>query len=241
MGTLRERCMRFFFMWPLKDEQNDSKKPDKLLHILWVVRQLIQAFIIGYTITTTDLILARFIYGNAHLYLEKIAIFSFFRAAFLEEYFKFFIAASVPFIAKYSQSKSAILNISIMVGLSFALVEDITYCMMGGFSALKRVPMFPLHFVLAYPAAVAITRQRDSIVWIFELIGSFLIGVAAHGIFDYLALIPEENPNLWWTGLIALGLAGLFIAVGAYILWKNPFLPEDKLEKKEDVKYYSSL
>jgi len=240
-GTLRERCMRFFFMWPLKDEQNDSKKPDKLLHILWVVRQLIQAFVIAYTMVATGLVIQKYAYGNKHLYLEYESIRAFFQAGFCEEYFKFFVAASVPFIAKYSQSKSAILHVSIMVGLSFALVEDILYCMIGGYDAFMRVPMFPIHFVFAYPAAVAITRQRDSIVWIFELIGSFLIGVAAHGIFDYLAFIPRENSNLWWTGLIGWGLAFLFIAIGAYILWKNPFLPEDKLEKKEDVKYHSSL
>jgi len=128
-----------------------------------------------------------------------------------------------------------------MVGLSFALVEDILYCMIGGYGAFTRVPMFPIHFVCAYPAAVAITRQRDSIVWIFELIGSFLIGVAAHGIFDYLLFI-SVNPALTWCLYVGkFGLGGLFIAVGVYILWKNPFLPEDKLEKKEDVKYHSSL
>jgi len=240
-GTLRERCMRFFFMWPLKDEQNDSKKPDKLLHILWMVRQLIQAFVIAYTMVAIGLVIQKFAHGNKHLYLEYESIRAFFQAGFCEEYFKFFVAASVPFIAKYSQSKSAILHVSIMVGLSFALVEDILYCMIGGYDAFMRVPMFPIHFVFAYPAAVAITRQRDSIVWIFELIGSFLIGVAAHGIFDYLLFISSFNPDLTWCGYVAaFGLGGLFIAVGAYILWKNPFLPEDKLEKKEHVKYPSS-
>jgi len=239
-GTLRERCMRFFFMWPLKDEQNDSKKPDKLLHILWMVRQLIQAFVIAYTMVATGLVIQKFAYGNEHLYLEYESIRAFFQAGFCEEYFKFFIAASVPFIAKYSQSKSAILHVSIMVGLSFALVEDILYCMIGGYGAFTRVPMFPIHFVCAYPAAVAITRQRDSIVWIFELIGSFLIGVAAHGIFDYLLFI-SVNPALTWCLYVGkFGLGGLFIAVGVYILWKNPFLPEDKLEKKEHVKYPAS-
>jgi hypothetical protein len=240
-GTLRERCMRFFFMWPLKDEQNDSKKPDKLLHILWMVRQLIQAFVIAYTMVAIGLVIQKFAHGNKHLYLEYESIRAFFQAGFCEEYFKFFVAASVPFIAKYSQSKSAILHVSIMVGLSFALVEDILYCMIGGYDAFMRVPMFPIHFVFAYPAAVAITRQRDSIVWIFELIGSFLIGVAAHGIFDYLLFISPFNPDLTWCGYVAaFGLGGLFIAVGAYILWKNPFLPEDKLEKKEHVKYPAS-
>jgi len=230
-GTLRERCMRFFFMWPLKDEQSDSKKPDKLLHILWIVRQLFQAFVIGYTMMASGLIMEQFKYQKKHLYLEYNAIRAFFQAAFLEEYFKFFIAASVPFIAKYSQSKSAILHVSIMVGLAFSCVEDIQYCMGNGLGALIRLLMFPLHFVFAYPAAVAITRQRDSIVWIFEVIGSFLIGVAAHGIYDYLLFIPKDNPDLIWCALLSVyGLGGLFIFIGIYILWKNPFLPKDELK-----------
>jgi hypothetical protein len=238
-GTLRERCMRFFFMWPLKDEKNDSKNPDKLLHILWITRQLIQAVVIGYAIVATDLFIAKFKYGNEHLYLEYNAIKSFFRAAFLEEYFKFFIAGSVPFITKYNQSKSAILHVSIMVGLSFALVEDISYCSIYGFDAIMRIPMFPLHFVFAYPAAVAITRQRNSILWVFEVIGSFLIGVAAHGIFNYLLFISEDNPNFGWCHYVSCyGLGALFTGTGFYILYKNPFLPGDEeLEKNKDVRH----
>ena len=57
---------------------------DKLLHILWIVRQLFQAFVIGYTIVASGLIMSQLRYQKEHQYLEYNAFKAFFQAAFLE-------------------------------------------------------------------------------------------------------------------------------------------------------------
>jgi len=231
-GTVRERCMRFLFMWPLNERS--KTKPTKLIHILWITRQLLQVFVIGYTIIANGLFVARFSEASKHRFLEYAALQMYFGAAFCEEYFKFFLAASIPFIPKYSKSKSAILHVSIMVGLAFDLVENIKYANEGGRSALRRLFGFAMHFVFAYPAALAISRQRDSILWIFEVIGGFALGVGIHGTFNYFLTISQHDTNFEFLFYIStLGFYPLGLAVGLYILIKNPFLPNDEFQQSQ--------
>jgi len=231
-GTVRERCMRFLFMWPLNE--SSETRPNKLIHILWITRQLLQVFVIGYTIIANLLIVDRFSKASKHLFWEYEALNMYFGAAFCEEYFKFFLAASIPFIPKYSKSKSAILHVSIMVGLAFDLVENIKYANENGISVLERLAGFTMHFVFAYPAALAISRQRDSILWIFEVVGGFALGVGIHGTFNYFLTIRHYDENFTFLAYISMpGLFLLGLAVGLYILIKNPFLPKDEFQQSQ--------
>jgi RsiW-degrading membrane proteinase PrsW (M82 family) len=225
-GTVRERIMRFCWMWPM--DNGSETKPNKLSHALWITRQIIQVFVIGYCMVAAEIITVR-MFHNEKEPLRYNAFRMYFGAAFCEEFFKFFIAASIPFISKYSKSKSAILHVCIVVGLAFDLVENIKYSSMppysvGGWKSMRRIIGFCAHFVFAYPTALAITRQRDSILWILEVLGGFSLGVLLHGSFNYLTTI-----GLLGRSISLFLLMPGFLIIGLYILIKNPFLPKDEL------------
>lgn len=173
--------------------------------------------------TVTGYITLRMEFDNEKDSLRYNAFQMYFGAAFCEEFFKFFIAASIPFISKYSKSKSAILHVCIVVGLAFDLVENIKYSMANGWLSMIRILGFCAHFVFAYPTALAITRQRDSILWILEVLGGFSLGVLLHGSFNYLTTI-----GLLGSSISVFLLMPGFLIIGLYILIKNPFLPKDE-------------
>jgi len=232
-GTIRQRCMKFFFIWPMKTDDNEDQNADKLVHILWITRQLFQVVVIVVTMLASRQ-LAFEIRKKTSVHdldesLRYNAKQAFFQAGFCEEYFKFFLAAGVSFIPKYNKSKSAILQVSIVVSVAFSVVEDILYATRSGWSAAIRPLMFPLHYVFNYPCAYMITRQRDSIWWVFELLGGFIFAVGLHGTYDYVLFLGMENKELAWLSSVGgFVFAPALVWVGLVILISPKSLPKEE-------------
>lgn len=232
-GTIRQRCMKFFFIWPLKTEDNEEQQnPNKLVHILWITRQIFQVVVIVVTMVASFQLALEIRKNSVHDLDESLrynAKKAFFQAGFCEEYFKFFLAASVSFIPKYNKSKSAILQVSIVVSVAFSVVEDILYATRVGWAAAMRPFMFPLHYVFNYPLAFMITRQRDSIWWVFELFGGFIFAVGLHGVYDYVLFLGNENKELSWLSTIGIFVfAPALMWAGFVILISKKSLPKEE-------------
>jgi len=237
-GTIRERFMRFFFMWPMNTDNNKIKST-KLLQILWITRQIFQIVVIVITILISSERANDWRKNKSKddfdASLRYQAIRAFFQAGFCEEYFKFMLVAGVPFIPKYNRSKSAILHVSIVVGMAFAVIEDIMYATSFGWKAASRPIGWALHFMFAYPAAWMLTRQRDSILWLFEILFGFTVGVALHGGYDYLLFIAEEHEHLRWLALIALVMGCGGCCAGFGICCSPQTLPSEERKPKRQI------
>jgi RsiW-degrading membrane proteinase PrsW (M82 family) len=166
--------------------------------------------------------------NNINSYIILTSIFT---AGLDEELFKFLILASVCIIPKYEKSKSAILQTCVMTGLSFGAIETFMYGLGYGCDCYaKRIVGFPAHFLYTYVSAIALTRQRDEMMWVLEMIAALCISITIHALHNigqyYMALqLLEHDTNL--LGLLQLAVQSVKLIIGSFVIIKLWNLPKD--------------
>ena len=121
-----------------------------------------------------------------------------FFAPFIEEFSKIF-----PLYYRHGETQRSILNLAIMVGLGFAIVELLEYVFLLGVPVVFRLPGLFFHSSTTAIAAYGIATKRPA--------SFYLLAVALHFSYNFLALINSFpfTPAYIIVGL-AVGLAYTF-------------------------------
>jgi len=176
---------------------------------LWIARLFFMALALGSTAITL---------GNIRVEPEagEHAMNAFLSAGFCEELYKFLFSGTVSAISLYSQSRVAILQLSIGSAAGFTLMEDIIYALNSGIITLMiRLLFFPLHICFNQVAALGIARQRQTWGSYFEIFFCFFAGVALHGAYDYMLFLQKPS----WLFLISICVVAPLTCWCGYGAW----------------------
>ena len=140
-------------------------------------------------------------------------ISAFFRAGFIEEFFKLAVLLLIPFHFKqFNESIDGIVY-AVMIGMGFATVENAYYCMPNNefiLAAVRDLTAVPSHgvfgVILGYYVGLAKSNKNN----IQYILTGFLLTVGVHGLYD-IFLFQEFND---WMMILATGvlLAGFYFS-----------------------------
>ena len=122
-----------------------------------------------------------------------------FFAPFTEEFSKIF-----PLYYRHGETQRSILDLAIMVGLGFGIVELLTYVFLAGVSVFPRIPGLFFHPSSTAIAAYGIATKRPVIF--------YAVAVALHFAANFLVII---NPFPFSASILIVGLTVWL----AYILY----------------------
>jgi len=222
--TSHEGFLKFFFIYPI-DEREEfragdyaRRRKDTWLMVdtisdcdwyLWIARLFFMALALGSTAVSL---------GKIRVGPEagEHAISAFLSAGFCEELYKFLFTGTVSAISLYSQSRVAVLQLSVGAAAGFTLMEDILYALNSGIlTLLVRLMFFPLHICFNQVAALGVARQRKSWTSYFEIFFFFFAGVALHGAYDYMLFLQKPS----WLFLISIGVVAPLTCWSGYRAW----------------------
>jgi len=150
---------------------------------------------------------------------ESIALRAFVAAGFCEEFVKFLFTGAVWTIVKYSNSREAVLQLSVASAAAFSIFEDVIYVLHSatdGDNVLAvRLVFFPLHICFNLALALGVSRQRPTCCWVFEMVLCVIISVGMHGLYDFFLF--TEDSNFFMIAIVAL--APLTCICGG-LIWK---------------------
>jgi len=139
---------------------------------------------------------------------------AFVRTAFVEEFLKLVVLLLIPFNHKAFNEPMDGIVYAVMIGMGFAIVENMIYCMSPPDLALAIVRDFtavPSHAVFAvilgYYVGLAKFNKAKRIQYI---IGGFFITVFVHGLYDVFLFQEYENWLMILATFVLLG--GLFFS-----------------------------
>jgi len=112
-------------------------------------------------------------------------------APFIEEFSKIF-----PLYYRHGETQRSILNLAIMVGLGFAIVELLQYVFLLGVPVIFRLAGLFFHSSSTAIAAYGIATKRPA--------PFYLLAVALHFSYNFLALI---NPFPFTAAYLIVGIA----------------------------------
>jgi RsiW-degrading membrane proteinase PrsW (M82 family) len=131
-----------------------------------------------------------------------------FLAPFIEEFSKIF-----PLYYRHGETQRSILNLAIMVGLGFAIVELLEYVFLLGVPVVFRLPGLFFHSSSAAIAAYGIATKRP--------VPFYLAAVALHFSYNFLALV---NPFPFTPAYLIVGLS-VWVAYRLYSRTKEKAIP----------------
>jgi len=219
--TSYEGFLKFFFIYPIDRtvRNHDPRgRRDTWATVntisdcewwLWIARLFFMALALGSTAITL---------GNIRVEPEagEHAMNAFLSAGFCEELYKFLFSGTVSAISLYSQSRVAILQLSVGSAAGFTLMEDIIYALNSGIVTLMiRLLFFPLHICFNQVAALGIARQRQTWGSCFEIFFCFFAGVALHGAYDYMLFLQKPS----WLFLISICVVAPLTCWSGYRAW----------------------
>ncbi len=193
-----------------------EKEPVPLLVISWILGVAIFFAARYFEGAFDDMIMP---YVNEHNLNPNthpgILFFSaFIRTAFVEEFLKFTILMLIPYNHKAFNEPMDGIVYAVMIGMGFAIVENVIYCLSPPDIALAIVRNFtavPSHAVFAvilgYYVGLAKFNPAKQIQYIF--IGFFLT-VFVHGLYDVFLFQEYENWLMILATFVLLG--GLFFS-----------------------------
>merc|ERR1719373_64078 len=91
--------------------------------------------------------------------------------------------------------------------MAFTILEDIDYNLLAGIQWWGRLPSIFAHSVFSIWIALALTRQRDKLIWGAEMLFAYLFAASLHGLWDYAVF--TENSKLALALLILSFIWGL--------------------------------
>jgi RsiW-degrading membrane proteinase PrsW (M82 family) len=112
-------------------------------------------------------------------------------APFIEEFSKIF-----PLYYRHGETQRSILDLAIMVGLGFGIVELLTYVFLAGAPVFPRIPGLFFHPSGTIIAAYGIATKRPVIF--------YAVAVALHFAANFFALV---NPFPFSASILIVGLA----------------------------------
>lgn len=119
-------------------------------------------------------------------------------APFIEEFSKIF-----PLYYRHGETQRSILNLAIMVGLGFAIVELITYVFVSGASVLVRLPGLFFHPSSTTIAAYGIASKKPlpfyGLAVALHFSNNFLVVTAPAAPFSISILIVALTVWIAWT------------------------------------------
>ncbi len=118
-------------------------------------------------------------------------------APFIEEFSKV-----LPLYYRHGETQRSILNLAIMVGLAFGIVELLEYVLLLGVPVVDRLPGLLFHPSSATVAAYGIATKRP--------VPFYLLAVALHFSANFLAIV---NPFPFFSASI------LIVALALYAAW----------------------
>jgi RsiW-degrading membrane proteinase PrsW (M82 family) len=114
-------------------------------------------------------------------------------APLIEEFSKVF-----PLFYRHGETQRSILNLAIMVGLGFGIVELLTYVFLLGTPVFFRLPGLFFHPASTAIAAYGIATRRPLIF--------YALAVALHFANNFLVILTVVNPLPFSGSIIVLGL-----------------------------------
>lgn len=170
-GTLQERCLKACFIWPLQTAE-DYPEPsimDYVDQIFWFIRLFLMSLAMG-----------------ARSFADKIIKVTI-GAGTSEETFKLMMIGTLFLIPKYSRNRMAVLYISFTVGFAFEMLENIHYCYKYEESQLTRFINIFAHPTFTFWIAIAIARQRNTLLWWVEFVSSLVLAMGLHALWNFSA------------------------------------------------------
>lgn len=175
------------------------------------------------------------IYKNIHFDRESfsdMAIKAFIIVAVVEEGAKFLFIRGILYTNKNFNEPFDGIIYSVMVGMGFALTENIIYVFNGGGGATAIVRMFsaiPAHalFAVLMGYFLGIAKLENKHTGLYSL-AAIVVATLAHGIYDYFLFISFV-PGLWIGAVVAL-IIGYFISRKAIKIHQDssPFKMEEE-------------
>lgn len=176
---------------------------------------LIRAFIGGMVAIPLDLLLVSLI--DSVFYTDTAFHSAFIEAGFCEELSKFIILfLAIWWNRNFNEYMDGIVYAA-FVGLGFACVENIMYVFQGGIGTglVRALLSVPGHFLFAVIMGYFFSLAKFSKTGRFGYLMAALFGaVLAHGLFDWLLMLPEHISEA--LGVIIFGL----FLLGDIKLWK---------------------
>lgn len=177
------------------------------------------------------------IYKSIHLddhSFSDMAIKAFIVVAVIEEFSKFLFIRGILYRSDHFNEPFDGIVYSLMVGMGFALTENIIYVLNGdGGTALVRMfSAVPAHAVFAvimgFFLGEAKLEHKHTFLYGFTALASATL---AHGIYDYFLFISFV-PGIWIGAVVSL-IAGYFIARKAIEIHQDasPFKNDESQDK----------
>lgn len=142
----------------------------------------------------------------------SIAVFP----GFIEEFSKVF-----PLYYRHGETQRSILNLAIMVGLGFGIVELLEYVLLYGTPLLFRLPGLIFHPSTTAIAAYGIATKRP--------LSFYLLAVALHFGANFLAVLATLNPFPFSASI-------LIVALAVYLAWTFYGKTKEKAIPWQDAK-----
>lgn len=160
---------------------------------------------------------------------------AFFKVALIEEFCKFFFIRFILYRNKNFNEPFDGIVYSVMVGMGFATLENVTYVFQYGIQTglLRMFTAVPAHGAFAilmgyFLGKAKFTHHRETSYSIMAL----LIATFFHGLYDYFWFISFE-PGLWIGAIVALLIAIIFSRRAIRLHQQSsPFMPP--VSKHED-------
>ena len=174
------------------------------------------------------------IYKNIHFDQESfsdMAIKAFIIVAVLEEGAKFLFIRGILYTNKNFNEPFDGIIYSVMVGMGFALTENIIYVYNGdgGTAILRMFSALPAHalFAVLMGYFLGIAKLENRHTGLYSL-AAIAVAILAHGIYDYFLFISFV-PGLWIGAVVAL-IIGYFISRKAIKIHQDssPFKVDDE-------------
>lgn len=150
---------------------------------------------------------------NPNTHFGTLFLSAFFRVGFIEEFLKLVVLLLIPFNhRKFNEPMDGIVY-AVVIGMGFAVVENIYYCMPNNEYMLALVRNFtavPSHAVFGVILGYYVGLAKFSKNKIKYILQGFLLAVGIHGLYD-IFLFQEYNDSLM---LLATGvlIGGLFFS-----------------------------
>jgi RsiW-degrading membrane proteinase PrsW (M82 family) len=144
-----------------------------------------------------------------------------------EELAKYLVAVIAITNSRHLYRLSSAITYLILVGLGFALMEDILYLLVPDSQPLPRLLSFLVHAGTSSVIGYALGRYRFGLAGYRYLSGAFILAVLLHWSFNLgVTLLDRQSATLITAAI------NLFVSSRIIILYRRTLLEEYKLERE---------
>ncbi|OUR94631.1 hypothetical protein A9Q87_03070 [Flavobacteriales bacterium 34_180_T64] len=198
------------------------------------IRQLVISFIFGVLSMLVATGVTYLIYKNIHFNKESfsdMAIKAFIVIALVEEGAKFLFIRGVLYSNKNFNEPYDGIVYSVMVGMGFALTENIIYVLNGheGTAIVRVFTAIPAHALFAVLMGYFLGKSKLEFTNTgLNTISAIVAAIFAHGVYDYFLFISFV-PGLWIGAIVSL-IIGYIISRKAIKIHQDssPFKVDEK-------------